>query len=152
MTRTTAEWRAINTRVIAELHAHHGGTSRKNPLILVTTVGRKSGTPLVTPLNFSVDGDRLVAIASAGGWDRHPAWYLNLVANPEVTIERGDGTFRARAYTAKEPERTRLYDQQAALMPFFGTYRRQVTEREIPVVIFERVGCLIATFAEHGWA
>ena len=88
---------------------------------------------------FSTDGDRLVVIASAGGSETHPSWYLNLAANPDVTIEHGEETFRARAHTAAEPERTRLFDQQAKLMPFFGMYRRQVTNREIPVVVFERV-------------
>src|SRR5205814_2252101 len=118
MTRTTAQWQAINEPLIAEFRSHQGQTSGRNPVILLTTVGRKSGRPLVTPLNFSVDGDRIVAIASAGGAEHHPAWYLNLVANPDVTIERGTETYRARATTATEPERTRLYDQQAAAMPF----------------------------------
>src|SRR5439155_17056429 len=108
MTRTTAQWLAINEPLIAEFRSHQGQTSGRNPVILLTTVGRKSGRPLVTPLNFSVDGDRVVAIASAGGAERHPAWYLNLVANPDVTIERGAETYRARATTATEPERTRL--------------------------------------------
>jgi deazaflavin-dependent oxidoreductase (nitroreductase family) len=139
MARTTAEWQAINKRVIAEFRAGAVQSERKNPVILVTSVGRRTRKPLVTPLNFSVDGDRLVVIASAGGADRHPAWYLNLVADPEVTIERGSETFRARASTATEPERTRLYDQQVAAMPFFGSYRRQVTTREIPVVVFDRI-------------
>ena len=138
MPRTTAEWRAIDDKVIAQFRAKRGATGRANPVILVTTIGRKSGRPLVTPLNFSEDGDRLVVIASAGGSETHPAWYLNLQANPDVTIEHGEEAFRARAHTAAEPERTRLFDVQARLMPFFGTYRRQVKTREIPVVVFER--------------
>jgi deazaflavin-dependent oxidoreductase (nitroreductase family) len=92
----------------------------------------------VTPLNYSVDGDRLVVIASAGGAEEHPAWYLNLAANPDVTIERGAETFHAVATVPGEPERTRLYDQQARAMPFFDSYRRRVKGREIPVVAFER--------------
>ena len=56
-----------------------------------------------------------------------------------MTIELGDETFRARASTAEEPERTRLFDQQAALMPFFDGYRQQVAARQIPVVVFERL-------------
>ena len=104
---------------------------------LLTTIGAKTGAPRVTPLNFSVDGDRLVAIASAGGSSRHPGWYRNLVANPDVTIELGTETFHARASTAVEPEQTRLYDQQAARMTFFAGYRRQVKTRQIPVVVFE---------------
>ena len=138
MPRTVAEWQAINEKVVRDVRATGGATDRKFPVILVTTTGRRTGRPLVTPLNFSVDGDRLVVIASAGGAGRHPAWYLNLAADPDVTIEHGAETFRARATTAAEPERTRLYDQQARRMPFFNTYRRQVTTREIPVVIFSR--------------
>jgi deazaflavin-dependent oxidoreductase (nitroreductase family) len=112
---------------------------RHFPLLLLTTTGRRSGEPRVNPLNFSIDGDRVVVIASKGGSATHPAWYLNLVANPEVTIELGSETFRARASTAEEPERTRLFDQQAAEMSFFDSYRKRVTARDIPVVVFERL-------------
>ena len=106
-------------------------------MLLLTTIGAKTGMQRVTPLNFSVDGDRLVVIASAGRSSRHPDWYRNLVANPEVTIELGTETFRAHASTADEPERTRLYDQQAAEMTFFEGYRKRVTTRQIPVVVFK---------------
>ena len=140
MTKTAAEWQQMNDPVIAEFRARRGHvTSRKYPVILLTTTGAKSGQPRVTPLNYTVDGDRLAVIASKGGSPTHPAWYLNLVANPEVGIEHGNETFRARASTAREPERTRLFDQQAAAMPFFNAYRRSVKAREIPVVIFERI-------------
>jgi deazaflavin-dependent oxidoreductase (nitroreductase family) len=137
MPRTTAEWQALNAGIIDEFRRRGRATGR--PLLLLTTTGRRSGRPLVTPLNFSTDGDRLVVIASAGGAEQHPAWYLNLEANPEVTIEHDGATFKARAVVAKEPERTRLYDQQVRSMPFFAMYRRQVKSREIPVVVFERV-------------
>jgi len=135
--RSTADWRAMNEPVIAEFRARGGRVSRKYPVLLLTTTGAKSGKPRVTPLNFSVDGDRLVVIASAGGASRHPGWYLNLVANPEVTIELGSETFAARAWIAEEPERTRLFDLQAATMSFFDGYRRRVTARQIPVLVFE---------------
>lgn len=133
-------WKQMNDPVIAAFRAN-GGTvpGRQWPVILLTTIGAKSGQPRVTPLNYSVDGDRLVVIASKGGSPTHPDWYRNLVANPEVTIEYGNETFRARARTAEEPERTRLFDQQAAQMTFFDAYRQKVTAREIPVVIFERL-------------
>lgn len=137
MPRSVAEWRAMNEPVIAEFRARGGVVSRKYPVLLLTTTGRRTGQPRVTPLNFSVDGDRLVVVASAGGASRHPAWYLNLVADPAVTIELGRETFSARARTAEEPDRTRLFDQQAALMSFFDGYRRRVKAREIPVVVFE---------------
>ena len=111
-----------------------------NQLIL-RTVGRKSGKEHRVALPYWIDGDgHRVVVASFAGAPQHPAWYLNLVANPDVTIERGAETYRARATTATEPERTRLYDQQAAAMPFFAAYPRQVTTRKIPVVVFEPVG------------
>jgi len=127
----------MNEPVIAEFRARGGQVSRKYPVMLVTTIGAKTGQPRITPLNFSVDGDRLVVIASAGGSSRHPAWYLNLVAHPDVTIELGTEAFPARAVVVEEPERTRLFDQQAAKMSFFDGYRRRVKSRQIPVVAFE---------------
>jgi deazaflavin-dependent oxidoreductase (nitroreductase family) len=135
--RTTAEWQAMNEPVIAEFRANAGRVSRRYPVLLLTTTGAKTGRPRVTPLNFSVDGDRLVVIASKGGSASHPSWYANLVAHPEVTIELGAETFQARASTAEEPERTRLFDQQAAEMTFFAGYRKRVKTRQIPVVVFE---------------
>jgi deazaflavin-dependent oxidoreductase (nitroreductase family) len=137
--RSTAEWQAINEKFIREFRENGGRVAQRYPLILLTTIGRRTGRPLVTPLDYSEDGESIVVIASAGGAEQHPAWYLNLAANPEVTIERGEETFEARARTAEEPERTRLYDQQVRLMPFFAMYRRQVKSREIPVVVFERL-------------
>jgi len=139
MPKTAAEWQAENDSVLRDFRARHGRTTRKNPVILVTTTGASSGQPRVVPLNFSEDRDRLVVIASAGGASAHPAWYRNIVAHPVVTIEHGDETFQARATPAQEPERTRLYYQQAKAMPFFDTYRRRVHAREIPVVVFERL-------------
>jgi deazaflavin-dependent oxidoreductase (nitroreductase family) len=137
--KPTFDWRAMNEPVIAEFRARAGRVSRRHPVILLTTTGAKTGREHVTPLNFSLDGDRLVVIASKGGSSRHPAWYHNLVANPEVTIEHAGERFRARARTAEEPERSRLYDRQARAMPFFDAYRRRVKARQIPVVVFERL-------------
>jgi len=137
--RSVADWQKMNDPVIKSFRAQAGETGRKYPVILLTTTGARTGLPRVTPLNFVDDGDRIAVIGSRGGSASHPAWYLNLVANPEVTIERAGETFRAKARTAEEPERTRLFDKQAALMPFFDGYRRQVKAREIPVVVFERL-------------
>ena len=136
-------WQSRNEQGIAEYRANGGvvtGPLAGRPLLLLTTTGAKSGRAFTTPLNYSEDGERLVLIASRGGTPRHPDWYHNLVANPEVTIELGAEKFQARASTAQEPERTRLFDQQAAIMPFFDDYRKQVTVREIPVVVLERIG------------
>lgn len=140
MTHSADYWQAMNRGVIAEFRANDGVVKRrKHPLILLTTTGARSGRKHVTPLNFSRDGERVVVIASKGGSTTHPDWYRNIVANPEVEIEDGAESFRARATIAREPERTRLYDQQAKQMSFFESYRRRVKAREIPVVIFERI-------------
>ena len=139
MSSNAERWRTMNEPVIRQFRERGGRTDRRHPVILLTTIGARTGKERVTPLNFSRDGERLVVIASAGGAAKHPAWYLNLVANPTVTIEDENETFRARARTAEEPERTRLFDAQAAAMPFFDAYRRRVKAREIPVVVFERI-------------
>ncbi len=129
----------MNEPVIAQFRANRGRVDRRHPVVLLTTTGARSGKERVTPLNFTEDGDRLVVIASAGGSSRHPGWFRNLVANPEVTVEHEGERFRARARVAEEPERTRLYDLQAQRMPFFDAYRRRVKAREIPVVVLERI-------------
>lgn len=142
---TEADWAAFNDPVVSEFRSNGGRVAGRGPILLLTTIGAKSGRPRLMPLNHSRDGDRLVVIGSKGGSPTHPAWYLNILANPIVTIEvasRDGGrieTFRARARTATEPERTRLFDAQVALMPFFDGYRKKVTDREIPVVVFERI-------------
>ena len=134
-----ARWKAKNDPLIEQFRASRGKLKRRNPVLLLTTNGARTGRPLTVPLNYSRDGDRLVVIASAGGARHHPAWYHNLVANPEVRIEHDGEAFVARAIIADEPERTRLYDQQVARMSFFDGYRRRVHSREIPVVVFERL-------------
>jgi deazaflavin-dependent oxidoreductase (nitroreductase family) len=139
MTSGAERWKAQNDQLIAQFRASHGKLSRRNPVLLLTTVGARTRRVLTTPLNYSRDGDRLVVIASAGGAARHPAWYHNLVAEPVVEVEHAGETFRARATPAKEPERTRLFDRQAAAMPFFDSYRQRVRSREIPVVVLERL-------------
>jgi deazaflavin-dependent oxidoreductase (nitroreductase family) len=139
MSRSAASWHDLNERVIAEFRANGGVVrSRRWPVILLTTTGARTGRQHITPLNFSEDGERLVVIASKGGSGTHPDWYLNLVANPAVTIEHGSETFHAQARVTDEPERTRLFDRQAQVMTFFDGYRKRVRARQIPVVVFER--------------
>ena len=142
-TWTPADWDRFNDPVVEAFRANAGRVLGRGPTLLLTTVGAQSGLPRMLPLNFSRDGDRYVVIGSKGGSPTHPHWYLNLVANPIVTIEAGTTAgievFRARASSAGEPERTRLFDAQVAIMPFFDGYRRAVTDRDIPVVVFERL-------------
>lgn len=130
----------FNLKIIEEFRANGGetfGPFKGRPLLLLTTKGAKSGEERTTPLVYSRDGERLVIIASMGGAPKHPAWYLNLVANPDVTVEVGTEKFGAKARVANGEERERLYAQQAAAMPAFNEYAQKTT-RVIPVVVLER--------------
>ena len=91
-----------------------------------------------SPLVYSRDGERFVIVASKGGAPTHPAWYHNLRAHPEVTLEVGKEKFRARASVATAAERRRLYDKHAERMPAFWDYEKKTT-RKIPVVVLERI-------------
>jgi deazaflavin-dependent oxidoreductase (nitroreductase family) len=136
------DWHAFNAGVVEGFRANGGvgpGRWANQPLLLLTTTGAKSGQARTIPLIYSTDGNRYVVIASKGGEPTHPDWYRNLVANPDVTLEVGGETFSARAEVAEGGERRRLFDQQAAEMPFFAEYERK-TPREIPVVVLTRVG------------
>jgi deazaflavin-dependent oxidoreductase (nitroreductase family) len=133
------DWNARNRDVITEFRANGGKVGDgTNKLILLTTTGAKSGLLRINPLNYSIDGDRIILIASKGAAPTNPDWYHNLVAHPEATIEIGTEQFQVRASIAQGQERQRLYDQQAALMPFFAKYQQQTT-RQIPVIILERI-------------
>ena len=137
-----SDWNQFNRDLIAEFRANGGtvtGRFAGRPLVILTTTGAKSGLPREIPLVYTKDGDRVVVIASKGGAPTHPDWYHNLVANPEVMVELPGETYQARAVVAEGDERDRLYDQQAAEMPFFAEYQRG-TQRRIPVVVLERVG------------
>lgn len=139
---STSERNTFNENLIVEFRANGGkvgGPFTNSPMVLLTTIGAKSGQPRTLPLVYTTDGDRIIIIASKGGAPTNPDWYRNLVANPEVTVEIGTETFQARATTAEEPERTRLYNAQATLMPGFAEYQQKTT-RQIPVVILERIG------------
>src|SRR3954464_11082932 len=85
-------------------------------VLLLHTIGAKSGEPRMTPLVYSEDGDKIVIIASKGGSPTHPAWYNNILKDPVVTIEMGGQTFEVRATVVdSEAERRRIYDQHAEL-------------------------------------
>jgi deazaflavin-dependent oxidoreductase (nitroreductase family) len=126
-----------NQHIIEQFRADGGSTDFPGPVILLTTIGAKTGHLRTTPLGYSRDGDRLVVIASAGGAPTHPAWYFNLVAHPDVTVEVGPDTFPARATLAEGAERERLYAQHA-LTPGFSNPQEKTT-RQIPVIILSRI-------------
>jgi deazaflavin-dependent oxidoreductase (nitroreductase family) len=105
--------------------------------LLLTTKGRKTGEPLQLPLIYGRDGDNYLVVASKGGSKNHPAWYLNLAANPEVEIQVKDDRFKARARTATPEERPRMWETMAKIWPAYNDYQSK-TERHIPVVVIER--------------
>jgi deazaflavin-dependent oxidoreductase (nitroreductase family) len=132
---------AFNRALIEEFRANNGkvsGMFAQAPLVLVTHTGAKSGQQRTSPLVYSRDGDRIVIIASKAGAPTHPHWYLNMVANPQVTVELPGETYAARAVITSGAERERLYRAQADQMPNFDEYAAKTT-REIPVVVLERI-------------
>jgi deazaflavin-dependent oxidoreductase (nitroreductase family) len=104
------------------------------PTLLLTTVGRRTGQAHTVPLPYLRDEGRSVVVASFAGNPKHPAWYLNLAAEPAVTVQDGPTVSRAVATTAAGEERTRLWDTLVARYPWYADYQQQ-TEREIPLVI-----------------
>ncbi len=105
--------------------------------LLLTTTGRKSGEPRTTPLIYAPDGDAFAIVASKGGSDEPPAWYLNLAENPEVEVQVKGDRFKARARTANADEKPALWRKMVAEWPSYDEYQER-TEREIPVVLLER--------------
>ena len=130
-----------NTGIIEEFRAKGGKgvTGFGDRLLLLTTTGAKTRRTLTTPVAYHRDGEGYVIAASKGGSPTHPAWYHNLVAHREATVEVGTEKFKVGAKPlAKGPERDRLYEQHSALMPGFREYPKK-TKRIIPIVVLERV-------------
>ena len=114
-----------------------GGGTGKVPTLLLTTIGRKSGHALTMPLIFGRHGDEYAVVASKGGAPAHPAWYLNLVADPHVRVQVKGDVFAARARTADAAERAALWPQMVGIYAPFEQYQ-QKTERQIPIVLLTR--------------
>ena len=127
-------------RVVAEFRARGGkvgGYHASMQLLLLTTTGTRTGQRRAVPLTYLPDGDRYVVTAGNAGSDRHPAWYYNLAANPDVTVEAGAETFKAVAVIAGEPERAALYERFAAVYPVLADYQDRTT-RAIPLIVLTR--------------
>lgn len=130
----------MNRDVIAQFRANGGkagGIFEGAPLVLVHNTGARTGTRRITPLVYLEDDGRIFVFASKGGADEHPAWYHNLVANPEVTVELGTETFPAVAHVLTGAERDEIYAKQSAVAPQFADYQRK-TSRLIPVIELRR--------------
>jgi deazaflavin-dependent oxidoreductase (nitroreductase family) len=110
---------------------------RGTTILLLTTKGRRTGEERVMPLIYREIDGRPTIVASKGGADRHPGWYLNLLADPDVTVQIKGDVFPARARTAEGPERERLWKLMTDVWPDYDAYQTR-TDREIPVVVLER--------------
>jgi deazaflavin-dependent oxidoreductase (nitroreductase family) len=125
----------FNAKIIEEFRANQGRVaSFDSPLLLLHHTGAKSGREYVNPLAYRKDGERYVVFASKAGAPDNPAWYHNLKAHPEITIEVGTSTLPAVATEASGDERDRLFEAQKQSAPAFADYEQKAS-RVIPVVI-----------------
>jgi deazaflavin-dependent oxidoreductase (nitroreductase family) len=128
--------------LIADMRAHDGavtaGPLAGDPLLILTTTGARSGEPRTAIVTYHRDGNRYIVAGTKGGAPTDPAWYHNCVANPDVTVEVNNETFRARARDTKGAERDRLWNDHVAALPKFGAYPKQ-TGRTIPVLVIEPI-------------
>jgi deazaflavin-dependent oxidoreductase (nitroreductase family) len=131
----------FNQQIVEEFRQNAGvvgGPFEGAPMVLLHTTGAKSGQPRLAPLVYRSDDDRVVIFGSKGGAPTHPDWYHNLVADPRARVEIGSETFDVAAYVATGEERERLWTLQKEDFPGFAEYE-QKTDREIPVVVLERI-------------
>jgi deazaflavin-dependent oxidoreductase (nitroreductase family) len=129
-----------NDKIIAEFRANGGqvgGNFKGAPLLLLGTTGARSGEPRVNPMMYFDYGDRLMVFASYAGQPVNPAWYHNLKANPEVTVEVGTETYRAIATEVTGAERDEIFAEQSAKYTGFADYQTKTT-RVIPVIALTR--------------
>jgi deazaflavin-dependent oxidoreductase (nitroreductase family) len=128
--------------LIEDMRAHGGraasGPMAGHPLMILTTKGARTGAQRTAIVTYHMEGDRWVIAGSKSGAPTHPAWYHNLVANPDVTVEVDNETFPARATDTRGAERDRLWNDHVAELPAFGEYPKK-TDRTIPMVVLERV-------------
>ena len=137
----TTDYGAFTQMLIDDMRSHGGkvtiGPMAGRPLMILTTKGAKTGLPRTAIVTYTRDGDRFVIAASKSGAPTNPAWYHNLKAHPEVTVEAGE-TFKARATVTSGVERDRLWVQHAAERPEFREYPK-ITDRVIPMILLERI-------------
>lgn len=115
-------------------HVWENGTTT----LILTTTGRRSGEQRSTPLIYRTHGDDLLVVASKGGDDSPPLWYLNVQADPEVRVQVKGDRFTARARTATPEEKPEMWRRMAEVWPAYDEYQTK-TDREIPVIVLERV-------------
>jgi deazaflavin-dependent oxidoreductase (nitroreductase family) len=134
--------RDFNTKIIEEFRSNGGkvgGQFAGATVLLLHHTGAKSGVQRVSPLVYQPVGQSFAVFASLGGAPVNPAWFHNLVAHPDVTIEVGTQTIPVRAHVAGQGEREGIWERQKQERPNFAEYERSAAPREIPVVILDPV-------------
>lgn len=130
-----------NAAVIAEFRANGGDVAAPYddppPMLLLHTIGVRSGREHLVPMRCLVDGETLYVFGSAHGSERHPDWYYNLIAHPDIIIEKGTETIPVRATELHGAERDAIFARHAARFPVFDRYQQKLA-RTIPVIRLER--------------
>jgi deazaflavin-dependent oxidoreductase (nitroreductase family) len=137
------KWQERNEPIIKEFRENRGKVKGWASLILLTTKGAKTGQPRIIPLMYVPYGNQILAIASKGGAVKHPEWYHNVLAHPDVTVEVGDEKFETTARILTGAEREKAFEKAVEVFPPYGKYQK-IAPREIPVMALERP-------ANKGW-
>ncbi|MET7300052.1 nitroreductase family deazaflavin-dependent oxidoreductase [Embleya sp. NPDC005575] len=133
------KWVADQARLYEESDGTKGITMRGAPCLLLDTLGRKSGVWHRSVLIYGRDGEDYLIVASLGGSDHHPLWYLNLTANPQVRLRVETERFAAIAETLSPEEKARVWPHLVEVFPPYESYQHK-TERDIPVIRLRRAG------------
>jgi deazaflavin-dependent oxidoreductase (nitroreductase family) len=134
--RSTKVHVAIYRRTRGKMGSHLPGWPRPR-IALIDHTGAKTGTKRTSPLMYHEHGDAIVVAGTKGGQPSHPAWFHNLVANPDTTIQIGSEVREVRARVATGEERDQLWAKMAAIFPGYDFYKRNAKGRKIPVVILD---------------
>ena len=133
----------LNAKIIDEFRANQGNVAAPYddppPMLLLHTIGARGGNEHIVPMRCLVDGDALYVFASAHGSEKHPDWYHNLIANPDITVEKGDDVISVHATEVSGVERDTVFARQAERFPTFAEYERKL-DRTIPVFRLDQTG------------
>jgi deazaflavin-dependent oxidoreductase (nitroreductase family) len=143
----SGDWQNVDYSLLGEEHVGRyretdgevGYVWNGAPTLLLTTTGRRTGEPRTAPLIFARDGDDFLVVASVGGMPKHPAWYLNLQADPTASIQVKGDRFDVIARTASDDEKPRLWSVVNEVWPNYEVYQSR-TDRVIPVVVLHPSG------------
>jgi deazaflavin-dependent oxidoreductase (nitroreductase family) len=128
------DWVAEHARTYLASGGTEGHENNGVRTLVLATTGRRSGTPRRTCLIYGTSGDEYVVVASKGGAEKDPTWFMNLTADPSVGVQVGTRRFTARARVASSSERTPLWAKMAEIFPLYDEYAEK-TDREIPIVL-----------------